>query len=211
MDKDELIAKLKRMGYLKTPAVVSAFQRVPRADFVPEEFKDRAYEDEPLPIGEEQTISQPLTVAFMLELLVPKAGQTILDVGAGSGWQAALLADIVGQAAKKKGKVFTIERIPLLVKMARKNLASYIKKGVVEILEGDGSAGDKKHAPFDGIIAAATAGVLPPAWKEQIKPGGVIVAPVGQSIVKLTKRKDGTFIREDHPGFSFVPLISEEK
>src|SRR3990170_6021596 len=129
MTKADLIQELIETGYLKTPRIIDAFQNIDRVDFVPEPFKGEAYENYPLSIGFGQTISQPLTVAFMLELLQPKEGEKILDVGAGSGWLSALLAYIVGnplrQPANGGGKIIGIERIPELKEMAEKNISKY--------------------------------------------------------------------------------------
>ena len=211
MTLEKLIKNLVDDGYLKTPSIIEAFQEIDRIDFVPENLKEVAYANNPLPIGHEQTISQPLTVAFMLELLEPKKGERILDIGAGSGWQTALLAHIVGSAssADKKGEVVAIERIPELVEMAEENIAKYnfLEKGVVQIIQGDGSKGHKDEAPYDKIIAAAAADKIPPAWKEQLKIGGRIVAPVGQSIVMIEKTEQNQFTQKQHFGFSFVPLV----
>ena len=137
-----MINSLIKDGYLKTLEIIEAFKLIDRTDFVLEEYKNEAYVNAPLPIGFGQTISQPLTVAFMLELLEPKAGEKILDVGAGSGWVSALLAKIVGD----KGKIIGIERISELKEMAEKNIAKYnfIEKGIVKIILGDGAKGYKK-------------------------------------------------------------------
>src|SRR3989338_8868612 len=143
--KNDLIKELIDFGYLKTPRIVEAFRAIDRVDFVRDEYKDEAYENYPLPIGGGQTISQPLTVAFMLELLNPQPGEKILDVGYGSGWQTALLAQIVseyrGQKTKNEsgGVVIAIERIPGLCKFGAQNIAKYhfIKTGAVKTLCGD--------------------------------------------------------------------------
>ncbi|MEK7195277.1 MAG: protein-L-isoaspartate O-methyltransferase, partial [Patescibacteria group bacterium] len=181
-----LIDHLTESGYLKTPAIRSALEAVDRSDFVPIDLKDQAYVDEPLPIGFGQTISQPLTVVFMLELLGPEVGNRILDIGSGSGWQTALLAHIVSDGGKPtaEGRVFAIERIPQLKKMAESNVHKYgfPEKGIVEIILGNGSKGCLEYSPYDGIIAAAAGKDIPVAWKDQLKIGGKIVAPVGQSI-----------------------------
>src|SRR3972149_2720436 len=123
-----LIKELMEEGILKTPSIIDAFEKVDRKDFVPEELKDRAYLNTPLPIGYGQTISQPLTVAFMLELLQPEKGNKILEIGSGSGWQTALLAYIVSG----ERKVFAAELIPELMAFGRQNVATYgfIKKGL---------------------------------------------------------------------------------
>ncbi|MBI3588868.1 MAG: protein-L-isoaspartate(D-aspartate) O-methyltransferase [Candidatus Liptonbacteria bacterium] len=205
MEKEKLIRDLISGGYLKTPAIIEAFQKIDRQDFVPPELKLQAYSNEPLPIGHLQTISQPLTVAFMLELLEPKSGEKILDIGAGSGWQSALLAEIVGET----GKIFAIERILKLKSMAENNLKRYgfIEKGIVKILWDDGSKGYAKEAPYDKIIAAASAETIPESWKNQLKVGGRLVAPVKNSIVVLDKISETQFEEKEYFGFSFVPLV----
>lgn len=207
MSKDDLVHALIRGKYLKTPRIIEAFKSIDRKDFIPQDLSDDAYVDEPLPIGFGQTISQPLTVAFMLEHLSPEPGDKILDIGAGSGWQSTLLAAIVGS----RGKIVAIERIPELVKMARENIAKYnfIGKNIVEVIEGDGSEGYEKFAPYDKIIAAASARELSPAWKEQLKVGGKIVAPVEHSIIVVEKVGDNEFDTKEYFGFSFVPLIKD--
>lgn len=203
--KEELINDLIKEGYLKTPAIIEAFKAIDRKDFVPATMTDLAYLNQPLPIGLGQTISQPLTVAFMLELLQPIQGEKILDIGAGSGWQTALLAFLVGN----KGLVIAIERLAVLTEMAKRNVAKYnfIEKGIAKVIEGDGSKGYPAEKVFDKIIAAAAAEKIPKAWKEQLKIGGRLVAPVGSKIVVLDKINTNEFKQEDYFGFSFVPLI----
>lgn len=207
MTKEQLVEELVRDGYLRTPAIIEAFKAIDRADFVPEEYKNESYENYPLSIGREQTISQPLTVAFMLELLEPKRGEKILDVGAGSGWQTALLAQLVGE----EGKVIAVERIAELKAYAESTLSKYpfIEKGRVLIIQGDGSHGFETEAPYDKIIAAASGEKLPNAWKEQLKIGGKIVAPFGESIYVFDKVNKDEFIERHYFGFRFVPLVLE--
>lgn len=206
MTKKQLIDELVKEGHLKTPLLVEAFKTVDRADFVPAELAREAYWNYPLPIGYDQTISQPLTVAFMLELLNVRAGDKVLDVGAGSGWQTALLAYLVG----KEGTVVAIERIPELKEMAESNIGKYKELNTrVKIILGDGSKGMPKEAPFGRIIAGAAAGNIPEAWLRQLRIGGVLVAPVEDSVFRITRNSREDFEREEFWGFSFVPLIRD--
>lgn len=204
---NNLIDGLIREGYLKTSRIIDAFRAIDRADFVPDDLKSEAYINAPLPIGRGQTISQPLTVAFMQELLEPQGGDKILDIGSGSGWQTALMAHIVGP----KGKVFAIELIPEIMEFGKGNVAKYnfIEKGIVKFLCLDGSKGLPGEAPFDKIIAAAAAEKIPEAWKKQLKVGGKLVTPVGSSIWLLEKIGKDKFKEKEFPGFAFVPFISK--
>lgn len=203
-----LIDSLIEEGWLKTPKIIEAFEKIKREDFLPREMKDLAELNEALPIGYGQTISQPLVVAFMLEQLQPKEGEKILDIGSGSGWTSALLSEIVGL----KGKVTAIEIIPELREFGEKNVAKYnfIEKGIVEFICADGSKGYEKEAPFDGILVSASVQTkVPQAWKDQIKIGGKIVTPLGSSIWLFVKKSDREFQEIEHPGFVFVPLIEK--
>ena len=199
-----LVNNLIAQGWLKTPSIIDAFCKIKRADFLSAD-KGLAELNVALPIGFDQTISQPLVVAFMIELLQPQPGEKILDVGSGSGWTTALLAEIVGS----EGKVIAIELIPELKKFGEKNTSKYnfITKGIAEFVCGDGSLGYEKVAPFDKILASATAQEIPQPWKEQLKIGGKIVAPVGNSIWLYEKKAEGRFKKTEYPGFVFVPLI----
>ena len=205
MNYEELIESLIKEGYLKTPLIIEAFKKIDRKDFVPEELGERAYENTALPIGNKQTISQPLVVAFMLELLELKFGEKVLEIGTGSGWNTALMAKLVGES----GKIFSIERIEELHQFAKANLLKYgfLERGVAGLLVADGSKGFNDAAPYDKIIAAAAAEEIPGVWKEQLKIGGRIVAPVKNSIVVLDKISVDKFERKEYFGFSFVPLV----
>lgn len=207
MEYSKLIDSLIKEGWLKTPAIIDAFCAIERADFLPDNMREMASLNEALPIGYGQTISQPLVVAFMLELLSPKPGDKILDIGAGSGWTTALLACLVGNA----GKVTAVEIIPELKKFGEKNVAKYnfVKKGIAEFVLADGSKGYKKEAPYDGILASASAENIPEPWKAQLKISGRIVAPAGSSIFALEKKAEKEFLEQEFPGFAFVPLVKK--
>lgn len=208
VEMDDLIATLVDEGYLKTPRIIDAFRAIHRKDFLTEDMRSHAAANAPLTIGFGQTISQPLTVAFMLELLQPEPGERILDVGYGSGWQTALLAHIVG----KKGSVIAIERIRPLAEFGQRNVERYHFPNVTFHV-GDGSLGDIQHAPFDKIVVAAAGLRVPQPLLNQLRPGGTLVMPVGQyeqDIVEVRKKKDGTFSEKRHPGFQFVPLVLAE-
>lgn len=202
-----LIDSLIQEGWLKTDSIKEAFKTIKRGDFLPEEMKSLAELNEALPIGYNQTISQPLVVAFMLEQLQPKPGEKILDIGSGSGWTTALLAQIVGE----KGRVIAVEIVPELKEFGEKNVAKYnfIEKGIVKIFSVDASKGYPKEEPFDRILASASSCGIPTAWKKQIKIGGKIVAPVGSSIWVILKKSENEFEEIEYPGFVFVPLVQE--
>ena len=203
-----LIDNLIQDSWLKTPRIIEAFQKIKRVGFMSEDMKKFAELNEALPIGFGQTISQPLVVAFMLEQLQPQLGDKILDIGSGSGWTTALLAEIVG----KKGKIIAIELIPELKEFGEKNVAKYnfIEKGQVQFICADGSKGYEKQAPFDKILAsAATVKIIPEAWKKQLKIEGRIVAPIDFSIWTFIKKSENYFEETEHPGFAFVPLVEK--
>ncbi len=206
MKKDELIAKIIESGILKSKSVIAAFQKIDRADFVLKKYRDEVYEDYPLPIGYGQTISQPSTVAFMLELLDPQEGEKILDVGSGSGWTTALMAHIVGST----GKVWGLERVPELVEFGCENLAKY-KFSNAQILQTERGllaprlpTGD--FAGFDKILVSAAGESLPQELVGQLKVGGRMVIPIGNSIFKIDKTSESEIKKQEFPGFVFVPL-----
>lgn len=201
----DLVHMLVSQGVLKTPTIIDAFTGIDRKDFVPKELAPYAYENMPLPINHGQTISQPYIVAFMLELLQPTKGNRILDIGSGSGWQTALLAHMTGST----GHVIALEIIPELCTQSRKNLSKYpfFEQGILEMHCQSGYAGYLQAAPFDRIIAAASGSDIPTAWQEQLNINGRIVAPVGNSIVLITRTGDQSWEEKEFFGFAFVPLV----
>lgn len=204
-NNQELINSLKEK-VLKTPEIISAFLKIDRKDFVLDEFKNEAYNDYPLPIIEGQTISQPYTVAFMLELLEPQKDQKILDIGFGSGWTSCLLAEIVGE----NGKVYAVEIIPKVFEYGIKNIEkfNFLKKGRVIAFLQDGSKGLKEYAPFDRILVSASATKIPEELIQQLNNNGILVIPVLDGIYKIKKIND-KIEKEYYPGFAFVPLIEK--
>ncbi|MBI2458995.1 MAG: protein-L-isoaspartate(D-aspartate) O-methyltransferase [Parcubacteria group bacterium] len=207
-----LVTKLVNSGYLKTSEIISAFRKIKRQDFIRPAEAGRAEINAPLNIGYGQTISQPATVAFMLEKLQPEPGEKILDVGAGSGWTAALLAEAVGD----RGRVYGLERIKELRDFAAANVNKYgfIKKGIVQIICTDGYKGLPELAPFDKILVSAAAEEIPDELLKQLKIGGRLVLPLGkksqaQSIIVIEKFAEGEFKIKEYPGFIFVPLVKD--
>ena len=192
---------------LRDPGLLAAFRSVPREEFVSATYADQAYQDSPLPIESGQTISQPYIVALTIDAAGIKPGDKVLEVGAGSGYAAAVIGRIADE-------VTAVERHQILVEMARNRL---LRLGYhnIKIVEGDGTLGWPEEAPFDAIVAAASGSHVPHSWIAQLKPGGRIVMPIGephgaQSLVKVTKEDDGTLRREDLGGVRFVPLIGAE-
>ncbi len=185
--------------------VIEAMRKVPREEFVPAELQDAAYEDGPLPIGFGQTISQPFTVAFMCEALHLNGTEKVLEIGAGSGYCAAVLSLLADS-------VFTIERVPELANEAGARLTrlGYVN---VHVMTGDGTLGLPTEAPFDAIVVTAGAEALPDTYIQQLQPGGRIVIPIGgyrynQEMYRFT-RMEGELRIENLGGFAFVPLIGK--
>jgi len=199
----ELIDHLIRSGVVRSRSLIDAFKQCDRILFVPKELYSEAYGDYPLQIGAGQTISQPTTVAIMLEMLHPRSGDKVLDIGSGSGWTTALLAAAVGE----NGFVEGIERVASLVEYGRKNLKKmHIANASIEL--ADPSVLGKPGNQYDRILISASAPHMPMPLFDQLKPDGILVIPVGNSIWRITKdqeRKIGTY---ELPGFCFVPLIT---
>lgn len=190
---------------VKDPVVLSVMGAVPRHLFVAEAYQDKAYDDHPLPIGEGQTISQPYVVALMTEVLQLKPGDRVLEIGTGSGYQAAVLSLIVKE-------VYTIEIRKNLVEKAQKVLAGQ-GHGKVTVRYGDGYFGWEEHAPFDAIIITAAANHIPPPLIRQLKEGGRLIVPLGstlyfQTLTLATKRKGELDVEQLSP-VAFVPMVGE--
>jgi protein-L-isoaspartate(D-aspartate) O-methyltransferase len=204
-DNDKLIQGIRCLEYLKSKNVEEALRKYRREFFVPDEVKHMAYRDFPISIGFNQTISQPSTVVAMTEALEVKPGEKILEVGTGSGWQAAVLSYLVGE----KGHVYTIEILEDLAEFARGNLNKVGIKNV-EVFVGDGSLGMKKNAPFDKIIVTAACPDVPKPLLEQLKVGGIMVLPIGnlylQEMFVVRKLKDKVD-KKSIGSFMFVPLV----
>ena len=197
---------LRRRGITEQP-ILDAFLAVPREAFISEEHAHLAYGDHPLPIEAGQTISQPYIVALMIEAAAIKPGDSVLEVGAGSGYAAAVVSRIAD-------KVVAIERQHDLVRVATERLQR-LGYDNVEIIEGDGTRGCPDRAPFDAVLAAASGSHVPPALVAQLAPGGCLVMPIGdpggvQELIKVTKQEDGILRQENLGGVRFVPLIGEE-
>jgi len=189
---------------IHNPRVLAAMREIPRHLFIPSPYDQAAYEDKPLPIGNGQTISQPYIVALMTELLQPELSDNVLEIGAGSGYQAAILSRLVR-------RLTTMERIPSVVILARNNITSLGIQNV-EVIEGDGTQGYPLNAPYNGIIVTAAAPEIPRALTDQLAEGGKLVAPVGERDVQelMTLKKQGDrMIPEYHGGVRFVPLIGK--
>jgi protein-L-isoaspartate(D-aspartate) O-methyltransferase len=191
---------------IKDPAVLSAFRRVPRERFVPPEHQEDAYGDFPLPIGFEQTISQPYIVALMIEALSLTKSDKVLEIGTGSGYQTALLAEIASF-------VYSVERIPELAQRAREILKE-LSYNNVTVKVADGTRGLPEHQPYDAVIVSAAAGKVPASLLKQLVPNGRMVIPVGslweQELILYRNTKSG-IVSQNLGGVRFVPLIGREE
>jgi len=202
----QMVEEQLRQRNIRDERVLQAMATVPRHLFVPPAWRSQAYDDGPLPIGQEQTISQPYIVALMSESLHLKGSETVLEIGTGSGYQAAVLSVLTK-------KVYSIEIIPELAETARERLATLGYKNV-EVIVGDGNKGWEPGSPYDAIMVTAAAPEIPPALIAQLAEGGQMVLPVEvgeeQHLLRLQKR-DGKIIREDLGPVRFVPLVSGPK
>jgi len=192
---------------LRSERVLAAMREVPREAFIPASMADRAYDDSPLPIGEEQTISQPYIVALMIESLALRGGEKVLEIGTGSGYAAAVLSRIAGG-------VYTVERIERLAERSAAVLAG-MGYANVHVLHADGTLGWPEHAPYEGIIVTAGGPAVPESLKGQLAVGGRLVMPVGidrrlQQLVRVTRISPNEFRTEDVADVRFVPLIGAE-
>ena len=199
------LAELLEAKGIRDQKVLKAIRTIPRHLFMDSSFEDHAYQDKAFPIDEEQTISQPYTVAFQTELLQPKPGQKILEIGTGSGYQTAILLNL-------KAKVYTIER---QVKLFKKTELFFKKMGYrpKKYIFGDGYKGIPEEAPFDGIIVTAGAPAIPNALMSQLAIGGRMVIPVGeeeQIMTLITRTSEKEFQREEFGSFRFVPMLEDK-
>jgi protein-L-isoaspartate(D-aspartate) O-methyltransferase len=205
LDREKMVrTQIERRG-IKHPGILTAMRQVPRHLFVSMEYQSQAYADHPLPIGYDQTISQPYIVALMSELIQPQADDKVLEVGSGSGYQAAILSYLVAQ-------VHSIERHSGLVKQAQR-VINELNLSNVKFHVGDGSLGLPEYAPFDAIIITAAAPHVPRPLLEQLNIGGRLVLPVGerwhQTLERWTKTSKDTFEHDQDIPVSFVPLVGK--
>ena len=202
--KERLVSSLKQSGYIRSKEVEEAFLRISREFFVPPSLTQYAYEDRPLDIGEGQTISAPHMVALMTEALDVKLGQTVLEIGSGSGYHAAVISALIGS----NGQLHSIERIPRLAENAEKNLKTESITNVI-IRIGDGSLGLPDHSPFDRIYVTCAAPYVPQPLIDQLIEGGKLLIPIGRVYCELTciEKKNEEIISQDLGGCTFVPLI----
>ncbi|MBI0583842.1 MAG: protein-L-isoaspartate(D-aspartate) O-methyltransferase [Methanomassiliicoccus sp.] len=206
-ERKELVRRLKTYGYVTSDRVLAAMEKVPRHEFLPDSMAEIAYEDTPLPIGQGQTISAPHMVGMMLEALDLRPGMKVLEIGTGSGYHAALVAELV----RPNGRVYTVERIESLGLQAKGRLKR-LGYDDVEVVIADGTNGLPEHAPYDRIFAAAAGPQVPGPLKEQLADGGTLMVPVGgrmvQDLVLMTRNGD-RFTERSIGSVVFVPLIGE--
>ncbi len=211
---EQLVDHLVKDGVLRSPNVVQAMKQVPRELFLPERSVEYASVDAPLPIGKGQTVSAPHMIAIMNEALELRVGHHVLEIGAGCGWHAATISEIVAPKnalRSERGHVYTIEIVSELAQLARENIMRHGFGDRVTVIHGDGSSGYPEQSPYDRILVTAAAPEVPPPLVEQLKIGGILVIPVGsvhlfQSLIRINKKSDGSLNRENLCGVAFVPL-----
>ncbi len=214
-DKEKLVARLKERGYLSTTQVERALRTVPREEFVLTGDRKLAYRDTPLSISHGQTISAPHMCVIMCEGMKLTEGMNILEVGAGSGYHAALCAELVAKAgAKNPGHVYTVEIVESLIDFAQKNLERAGYSDRVTLIHGDGGKGLPENAPFDRILVAAAAPSVPKPLIEQLASGGLMLIPIGsrgfyQELIMVEKTPTNEIVQKRWGGVAFVPLTGE--
>ncbi|NHX35344.1 MULTISPECIES: protein-L-isoaspartate(D-aspartate) O-methyltransferase [Halolamina] len=203
--RERMVERLRERGVIDRESTADALRSVPRHEFVPPDKRGIAYRDRPLPIGEGQTVSAPHMVASMVERLALEPGDRVLEIGTGCGYHAAVTAEVVGD-----GNVYSVEYVPELADRARETLESLGYE--VAIRTGDGHEGWPDHAPYDAAYLTCAAESVPPAVVEQVRPGGRVLAPVGdrrQQLVLLTVREDGRTEQQTFEGVRFVRMQGE--
>jgi protein-L-isoaspartate(D-aspartate) O-methyltransferase len=212
---DNLVRRLRNSGYMQSDEMERAFRTVPREEFVHPDTRRHAYRDSPLPIGLGQTISAPHMCVIMCEALQLSPGLKVLEVGAGSGYHAALCAEIVApKSTQTPGHVYTIEIVEGLIDFARGNLERSGYADRVTLIHADGGVGLPEHAPFDRILVAAAAPDVPDPLIDQLSSGGIMLIPVGgrgffQELMKVEKDKNGNVVKKRWGGVAFVPLTGK--
>ncbi len=208
--REDLVENLFKNGYIRTEKVKKAMLQVPREEFMPLENRSYAYLDRPLPIGKGQTISAPHMVSIIAEKLDLTEGMKILEIGTGFGYNAAVVAEIIGN----RGHVYTLERIPELAEKAMRNLEKTGYKNRVTVILGDGTLGYPEKAPYDRIYGTASAPKVPEPLKEQLTIGGKLIIPMGshnyfQELVSVSRISEDNYQIQNMGGVAFVPMIGE--
>lgn len=211
---EQLVNDLVRERALRSPEIIRAMKQVPRGPFLPERSIEYASVDAPLPLGKGQTVSAPHMVAIMNEALELDVGHHVLEVGAGCGWHAATIAEVVAPkeaARSERGHVFSVEIVEELAQLARENIMHHGFGDRVTVIHGDGSLGYPDQSPYDRVLVTAAAPEIPLPLVEQLKVGGILVIPVGnvllfQTLIRVRKNADGGLSRENLGGVAFVPL-----
>ena len=206
-ERKKMVERLLESGYIKTEKVRKAMEAVPREEFIPASNRPYAYADQPLPIGEGQTISAPHMVAMICEILELEDGMDVLEIGTGFGYNAAVVAQIIGE----KGHLYSIERISSLAETAKENLKRTGLDENITVIVGDGTKGYTEEAPYDRIYGTASAPSLPEPLREQLKIGGIMLIPVGeknyfQDLVYIKRESED---KKSTGGVAFVPMIGE--